>query len=148
MLGNLYEENARMTTHFFARLTGKREIPPVNTEAFGVAEFIFSGDLKKLQYRVILKNIEKVTSCQIHLGKSDQIGPVVLNLFGPLKQGISLNEGVVTGVVNVEDFEGPLQGRAFDSLLQEIIQANVYVNVYTKSNKKGEIRGRIRKVKK
>lgn len=95
-----------------------------------------------------MKNIEKVTSCQIHLGKADQIGPVVLNLFGPLKQGISVSEGVVTGVVNVEDFEGPLQGRAFDNLLQEIIQANVYVNVYTKSNKKGEIRGRIRKVKK
>ena len=29
-----------MTTHFFARLIGKREVPPVNTEAFGVAEFI------------------------------------------------------------------------------------------------------------
>ncbi|HFK1426379.1 TPA: exosporium regulatory protein ExsM, partial [Bacillus paranthracis] len=95
-----------------------------------------------------LKNIEKVTSCQIHLGKANQIGPIVLSLFGPLKQGISVNEGVVTGVVNVGDFEGPLQGRAFDSLLQEIIQANVYVNVYTKSHKKGEIRGRIRKVKK
>ncbi|KMN46641.1 MULTISPECIES: exosporium regulatory protein ExsM [Bacillus] len=137
-----------MTTHFFARLTGKREIPPVNTEAYGVTEFIFSENLKKLQYRVILKNIEKVTSCQIHLGKKDQIGPVILSLFGPLKQGISVNEGVVIGVAKVEDFEGPLQGRAFDSLLQEIMQANVYVNVHTKSFKKGEIRGRIREVKK
>ena len=26
---------------------------------------------------------------------------IVLSLFGPLKQGISVNEGVVTGVVNV-----------------------------------------------
>ncbi|MDM5196167.1 exosporium regulatory protein ExsM [Bacillus hominis] len=137
-----------MTTHFFARLTGKREIPPVNTEAYGVTELIFSEDLKKLQYRVILKNIKKITSCQIHLGKTNQIGPVVLSLFGPLEQGISVNEGVVTGVAKVEDFEGPLQGRAFDSLFQEIMQANVYVNVYTKSNKKGEIRGRIREVKK
>ncbi|MED1556471.1 exosporium regulatory protein ExsM [Bacillus paramycoides] len=137
-----------MTTHFFARLTGKREIPPVNTEAYGVTEFIFSENLKKLQYRVILKNIEEVTSCQIHLGKKDQIGPVILSLFGPLKQGISVNEGVVIGVAKVEDFEGPLQGRAFDSLLQEIMQANVYVNVHTKSFKKGEIRGRIREVKK
>ena len=49
-----------MTTHFFARLTGKREIPPVNTEAYGVAEFIFSEDLKKLQYRVILKTSKKL----------------------------------------------------------------------------------------
>ena len=48
------------------------------------------------------------------------------------------------------DFEGPLQGRAFDSLLQEIIQANVYVNVYTKSNKKkaksgGELGKKVKK---
>lgn len=137
-----------MTTHFFARLTGEREIPSVNTEAYGVTELIFSKNLTKLHYRIILKNIKKITSCQIHLGKKDQIGPVVLSLFGPLEQGISVSEGVVTGVANVENFEGPLQGRSFDSLLQEIIQANVYVNVYTKSYKKGEIRGRIRKVEK
>ncbi|MDT3494554.1 CHRD domain-containing protein [Bacillus toyonensis] len=137
-----------MTTHFFARLTGKRELPPVNTEAFGVAEFIFSDDLMKLHYRVILKNIEKVTSCQIHLGKSSQIGPVVFYLYGPLEQGISLNEGSITGAVNVEEFEGPLQGKSLVHFLQETIQANVYVNVHTKSHKKGEIRGRIRKVKK
>jgi len=137
-----------MTTHFFARLTGKRELPPVNTEAFGVAEFIFSDDLTKLHYRVIIKNIEKVTSCQIHLGKSSQIGPVVFYLYGPLEQGISLNEGSITGAVNVEEFEGPLQGKSLVHFLQEIIQANVYVNIHTKSHKKGEIRGRIRKVKK
>ena len=52
-----------------------------------------------------------------------------------LEQGISLNEGSITGVVNVEDFEGPLQGKSFVHLLQEIIQANVYVNVHTKSQK-------------
>ncbi|MGQ0422421.1 CHRD domain-containing protein, partial [Bacillus sp. HC-Mk] len=65
-----------------------------------------------------------------------------------MEQGISLNEGSITGVVNVEDFEGPLQGKSFVHLLQEIIQANVYVNVHTKSQKRGEIRGRVRKVKK
>ena len=35
--------------------------------------------------------------------------PIVLSLFGPLKQGISVNEGVVTGVVNVGVLES-LQG--------------------------------------
>ena len=55
-------------------------------------------------------------------------------MYGPLEQGISLNEGSITGVVNVEDFEGPLQ-KSFVHLLQEIIQANVYVNVHTKSQK-------------
>ena len=61
--------------------------------------------------------------------------PVVLYLYNPLEQGISLNEGSITGVVNVEDFEESLQGKSFVHLLQEIIQANVYVNVHTKSQK-------------
>ncbi|WP_249727517.1 CHRD domain-containing protein, partial [Bacillus paralicheniformis] len=99
-------------------------------------------------YRIILRYVEKVTSCQYHFGKSTQIGPVVLYLYGPLEQGISLNEGSITGVVNLEDFEGPLQGKSFVHLLQEIIQANVYLNVHTKSQKRGEIRVRVRKVKK
>ena len=38
--------------------------------------------------------------------KANQIGPIVLSLFGPLKQGISVNEGVVTGVVNVGILKG------------------------------------------
>ncbi len=91
----------------FVKLTGKRDIPRVNEEAYGIEKVIVREELKKLQYRVIFKNIEKVTSCQIHLGKSDQIGQMVLSLLGPIKQGISVNEGVVTGVVKVEEFEGP-----------------------------------------
>lgn len=126
-----------MTTHFFARLTGKREVPPVNTEAFGVAEFIFSDDLTKLHYRVILKNIEKVTSCQIHLGKSTQIGPVVLYLYGPLEQGISLNEGSITGVVNVEDFEGPLQGNHSYIYFKKLFK-QMYMLMSIRNHKKEE----------
>ncbi|KFN02366.1 CHRD domain-containing protein [Bacillus clarus] len=137
-----------MTTHFFAKLSGLREIPPVNTKAYGVTELIFNEDLTKLHYRVILKNIKKVTSCQIHLGKKDQTGPVVLFLYGPLQQGISVNEGIITGVATFEDLEGPMQGRSFEDLIKEIQQANTYVNVHTKPFKKGEIRGRIQIVRK
>ncbi|KEK25398.1 CHRD domain-containing protein [Bacillus gaemokensis] len=136
-----------MTKHFFARLNGQRELPPVNTKAYGVTEFVFNSDLKRLSYRIILKNIEKVISCQIHLGKSNQNGPIVLYLYGPVKQGISVDKGVVTGTVMIEDLEGPLQRKGIEDLIQEIDQANAYVNIHTKKFKKGEIRGRIRKLK-
>lgn len=52
-----------MIIYFFVRLIGKREVFFVNIEVFGVVEFIFSDDLMKLYYRVILKNIEKVILC-------------------------------------------------------------------------------------
>ena len=65
-----------MTTHF-CEVNREEGSASCKYRSFWVAEFIFSDDLTKLHYRVILKNIEKVTSCQIHLGKSAQIGPIV-----------------------------------------------------------------------
>ncbi|MDZ5608130.1 CHRD domain-containing protein [Bacillus pseudomycoides] len=133
-----------MTKHFVAKLKGGNELPPVKTKAYGVAELIFNRDFTKLHYRVIVKNIEKVTSCQIHLGKGNQSGPVVLFLYGPVKHGISVNEGTVTGVVSAEDLEGPLQRKMFENLVQAIDEVNAYVNVHTRSYARGEIRGEIK----
>ncbi|MBC6975179.1 CHRD domain-containing protein [Bacillus sp. Xin] len=133
-----------MTKHFVAKLKGGNELPPVKTKAYGVAELIFNDTFTKLHYRVILKNIEKITSCQIHLGKGNQVGPVVLFLYGPVKHGISVNEGTITGVVSTEDLEeGPLQGKTFENLMQAIDEENAYVNVHTRTFTKGEVRGRI-----
>ncbi|AWC30509.1 MULTISPECIES: CHRD domain-containing protein [Bacillus cereus group] len=137
-----------MTKHFFARLKGEREVPPVNTNAYGVVELIFNSDLTKIHYRVIVKEIEKVISCQIHLGRKNQVGPEVLFLYGPVKHGISVDQGIVKGALTTEDLEGPLQRQTFEQLLKEIERANAYVNVCTETFKKGEIRGRIRKIKK
>ncbi|MBY0595768.1 CHRD domain-containing protein [Bacillus bingmayongensis] len=133
-----------MTKHFVAKLKGGNELPPVKTKAYGVAELIFNRDFTKLHYRVIVKNIEKVTSCQIHLGKGNQSGPVVLFLYGPVKHGISVNEGTITGVVSAEDLEGPLQGKMFENLVQAIDEVNAYVNVHTRTYAKGEIRGKVK----
>ncbi|PGA71117.1 CHRD domain-containing protein [Bacillus pseudomycoides] len=133
-----------MTKHFVAKLKGGNELPPVKSKAYGVAELIFNSDFTKLHYRVILKNIEKVTSCQIHLGKGNQTGPVVVFLYGPVKHGISVNEGTITGVVSTEDLEGPLQGKTFENLVQAIDEANAYVNVHTKAHASGEIRGKVK----
>ncbi|MEH7458214.1 CHRD domain-containing protein [Bacillus sp. JJ1127] len=136
-----------MKKHFFARLKGEMEVPPVNTKAYGVTELVFNNDLTKINYRIILKNIEKVTSCQIHLGKKNQIGPEVLFLYGPVRHGISVNEGIITGVVTIEDLEGPLQRKIFENLIEEIDHENAYINVHTKRFEKGEIRGRVEEVK-
>ncbi|MBO1623909.1 CHRD domain-containing protein [Bacillus cereus] len=133
-----------MTKHFVAKLKGGNELPPVETKAYGVAELIFNSNFTKLHYRIILKNIEKITSCQIHLGKGNQTGPVVMFLYGPVKHGISVNEGTITGMVSTEDLEGPLQGKTFENLVQAIEEMNAYVNVHTRAYARGEIRGKIK----
>ncbi|MDM5190789.1 CHRD domain-containing protein [Bacillus sp. DX4.1] len=135
-----------MIKHFFARLKGRYEIPPVKTKAYGVTEFIFNDNFTRMHYRITLKDIEKVTACHIHLGTAKQNGPVVAFLFGPVKPGISVNEGVIRGMVTNEDLEGPLQGKTLENLVHELYEANAYVNVHTEEYKRGEIRGAIKEI--
>ncbi|MCU6708580.1 CHRD domain-containing protein [Paenibacillus sp. J5C_2022] len=157
---------------FRARLRGRNEVPPVATFASGHAIFRsirygngpydnddnVSNDnvngangqrwwrrrRQSLQYRLILRNIRRVTQAQIHLGRPGQNGPVVAFLFGPVSGGVSFRRGVINGVLRDRDLVGPLRGSTIRELIREIERGNAYVNVYTVRYPNGEIRGQIR----
>lgn len=58
-------------------LTGSEEVPPVQTEATGVAEFIPLG-MDSIAYSVNATNIEGVTAGHIHLVQKAKMGPLWL----------------------------------------------------------------------
>lgn len=62
---------------FVARLTGSQEVPPVRTIATGDAHFRLSKDGSRLFFRLVVRNIRKVTQAHIHLGRIGQNGPIV-----------------------------------------------------------------------
>lgn len=72
-------------------------------------------------------------------------GPVVVNLFGPNKFGITVQRGVVRGILTNQDLVGPLAGRTIADLIREFERGNAYVNVHTNQNPGGEIRGQVTK---
>jgi hypothetical protein len=146
---------------FRARLRGRNEVPPVNTNAFGNATFreVFGwigGDddngfgrnrrrrVRALQFRLELNNIRRVTEAHIHLGRPGQNGPVVAFLFGPNRDGVTFRSGVVRGTLRSNDLVGPLRGLSIRRLIREIERGNAYVNVHTVRHPDGEIRGQIR----
>lgn len=133
-----------MTVCFFARLTGREEVPPVNTDAFGSANFVFNDDFTRLRFRLVVNDLEKFTAAHIHLGMRGQNGPVVTFLFGPVTRGISVNTGVVTGIITKADLVGPLQGMSLLELARQMKAGNTYVNAHTERYPNGEIRGQIR----
>ena len=135
-----------MTVHFFARLTGREEVPPVNTNAFGSADFVFNDDFTRLRFRLVVNDLDKFTQAHIHLGMRGQNGPVVVFLFGPVTRGISVDTGVVTGTITEDDLVGPLQGMCLFELARQMKAGNTYVNAHTEKYPNGEIRGQIRKV--
>ncbi len=61
-------------------LTGSEEVPPVQTKATGMAEFIPMG-ADSIAYSVNATNIEGATAGHIHLGAKGENGPVVVTLF-------------------------------------------------------------------
>ncbi|WP_242281027.1 CHRD domain-containing protein [Bacillus cereus group sp. BfR-BA-01347] len=136
-----------MAKCFFARLTGREEVPPVRTIAFGLAQFIFNRDFTRLRFKLVVNDIEKLTVAHIHLGMRGENGPVIAFLFGPESRGISIYRGVVTGAIMEEDLVGPLQDMSLFELAREMKAGNTYVNIHTENHPNGEIRGQIRKVK-
>ncbi|WP_420792378.1 CHRD domain-containing protein [Bacillus cereus] len=133
-----------MSKCFIAKLTGREEIPPVCTAAFGIAQFRFNSDFTRLQFKLVVHDIEQGTATHIHLGRRGENRPVVF-LFGPVTHGISVNRGVVTGVITESDLIGPLQGMSLLGLAREMDTGNTYVNVHTEKHPAGEIRGQIKR---
>jgi hypothetical protein len=118
-------------------LSGNEEVPPVQTEATGVAEFIPIGP-DSIAYSVNATNIEGATAGHIHLGKEGENGPVVVTLF---KYDSPMNEVSENGTITADTLEGPMAGKQIFDLATAGANGTLYVNIHTEQNPNGEIRG-------
>jgi CHRD domain len=117
---------------FTAKLTGKDELPPVNTQATGTAQFQLSSDGKEINYDLTTTNLNGFMMAHIHQGKAGENGQ-------PLTAPLSLGKGKITS----SDLQGPLAGKQISDLVNIIKSGQAYVNVHTDKNQNGEIRGQI-----
>jgi hypothetical protein len=118
-------------------LTGSEEVPPVQTEATGIAEFIPMGT-DSLAYSVNATNIESATAGHIHAGKPGENGPIVVTLF---KYDTPMNEVSENGTITADKLEGPMAGMQISDLTAAGVNGTLYVNIHTEQNPNGEIRG-------
>lgn len=137
--------------NFIAPLSGGEEVPPVDTNARGVAILQLSKDGTQLSYKLIVANIQNVTQAHIHCGAAGVNGPVVAFLFGFDPAGVSSNgvlaEGTITAANVIPRPDSPAcpGGVAnFDDLLAKMRSGDAYVNVHTIAYPGGEIRGQIK----
>jgi CHRD domain len=118
-------------------LTGDEEVPPVQTEATGVAEIIPMGP-DSIAYSVNTTNIEGATAGHIHFGKAGENGPIVVTLF---KYDSPMNQVSENGTITADKLEGPLAGKQISDLATAGANGTLYVNIHTEKNPNGEIRG-------
>lgn len=117
---------------FTAKLTRKDEVPPVNTQATGMAQFQLSPDGKDMNYDLSATNLNGFMMAHIHQGKAGENGQ-------PLTAPLSIGKGKITS----SDLQGPLAGKQISDLVDIINNGQAYVNVHTDKNQNGEIRGQI-----
>jgi hypothetical protein len=119
------------------------QVPPVTTNATGLAELELNDDGDEISYDIQVEDIESATQAHIHQGSEGENGDVVVSLFNSTEP-TDVNDGTLEdGDFSSEDFVGPLQGQNMSALVELMDNGQAYVNVHTEANPDGEIRGTI-----
>jgi CHRD domain len=124
---------------FGFNLTGSEEVPPVQTNAIGMADisaYSVAGD--SITYSVNATNIEDVTAGHVHFGNAGENGPVVFTMF---KYDPPRDEVLESGTITADKLEGPLKGKQVSDLAFAGANGSLYMNIHTLENPNGEIRG-------
>lgn len=129
---------AQEDTEFSAVLSGEEEVPPVDTQALGIADFSQGED--DIQFTINATDIEGVTAGHIHDGIEGENGDVVVTLFEYDTPQDQVSEN---GTITEDDLEGPLEGSQISDLVNAMNDGDTYVNIHTEQNPDGEIRGQI-----
>lgn len=127
---------------FAATLTGGEEVPPVETQASGAAQFQMLAE-NAMSYSVNATGIQAVTAGHIHAGLPGENGDIVVTLFS---YDPARDEVAEAGTITADDLEGPMAGGPLSDLMDAMEEGETYVNIHTEQNPNGEIRGQIRDV--
>jgi hypothetical protein len=126
--------------NFAAPLSGDEEVPPVDTQATGVATFKLRED--GLAFKVNVANIDNVILAHIHCAAEGVNGPIGVTLFhgGP----VTVNGTLVSGVITAPDPGNACGWADLDAVVAALEGGDTYVNVHTTAHPGGEIRGQVK----
>jgi len=126
------------------QLSGKNEVPAVQTKATGEAEFTKVANAT-MKYRVNVTGISNATGAHIHMGKTGANGDIIADLLNtPTSKDKDTAYGMILrGNLSDSSLKGPMQGKKLDDLAASIESGDTYVNVHTAAHQNGEIRGQL-----
>jgi hypothetical protein len=137
--------------NFSVHLKGRNEVPANPSKGQGQAIFHLSDDETRLEYRLIVADIDEVTQAHIHCGAAGVNGPVVVFLFGPNPAGVTKNGTLAEGTITASnviprDPSAACPGGVANlaDVVAKIKSGDAYVNVHTIDLPPGEIRGQFR----
>lgn len=143
-LGSSHEYNDSEDVRFAAILTGKEEVPAIDTYDTGLAVFQPKGsNNNNLKFSIKIAGMDKIKKACLHIGKPHQDGDVVAELYKSDTPQDEVIGDLCHGKLNSYDLKGPLEGKKINDLVTKMEREEAYVNIVTEDNPKGKIRGQI-----
>ena len=138
------EYNDSEDVRFAAILTGKEEVPEIDTYDTGLAVFQPKGSNNSdLKFSIKIAGMDKIKKACLHIGKPHEDGEVVAELYKSETPQDEVIGDLCHGKLNSYDLKGSLQGKNINDLVTKMEREEAYVNILTEDNPKGKIRGQI-----
>ena len=148
------EEKKENVVDFAAILTGKEEVPEVDTLDTALATFQSNINNNKddddeqndIKYSVKVTDTDKIKEVHIHTGKPNEKRDVVAELYKSETPSGEVIGTLTEGKIRPKDLKGSLQGKNTKELVRKIEKGEAYVDIMTEDKPKGKVRGKIKKL--
>jgi hypothetical protein len=148
------DEEEKENVDFAAILTGREEVPEVDTLDTALATFQSNkkdddDDKKKndLKFSVKTTDMSKIKEVHIYTGKPSEKGDVVADLYkSETPSGEVIMDNISEGKIKSKDLKGPLEGKSTQELVRKMEKGEAYVDISTADKPKGKVRGKIKKL--
>ncbi|HEX9318855.1 MAG TPA: CHRD domain-containing protein [Nitrososphaeraceae archaeon] len=125
-----------------AKLSGKNEVPRVNTPAKGSVSLKSKKDM--MTWKLNVTGISNATTAQIYFGNKSENGKPIIDLMKSSNRSQTPVGMLMNGNFSSSDLQGPMQGKTLEDVKSAMAEGHTYVNIVTNNHPSGEIRGQIK----
>jgi hypothetical protein len=99
---------------FSAQLSGDQEVPPLQTNASGMAWFNSNRD--RIGFELNVTDLQGITMAHIHNGKQGEVGPPIVQLYKSDSPTILMNGKLASGNITANMLEGSMASKQITDL--------------------------------
>ncbi len=126
---------------FRAKLDANNQVPPVDSEADGVATFKIKDNA--VQSTINVTGIADISGAQIFMGEIGQNEDPIVDLVKTGEKTQRPDGVAIKGTFTASEFEGSMQGKDLPALQSAMAANQTFVNVMTSEHPDGEVTGHI-----
>jgi hypothetical protein len=141
LISTTFSNDTYAQNKFRAKLEPDNQVPPVDSNADGVATFKVKDDA--IKSKINITGITDVSGAQILFGQIGQNGDPIVDLLKTGEKTENPGGVAIKGNFTASDFEGSMEGKDMSALQSAMAANQTFVSIMTNAHPDGEITGHI-----